>query len=518
MSFQCAAACVGAATGSQRKMKGKKSSQKKRNGAGTARTPNNGDYKASIGSLKQKMDKVLRLIPKGTFGRAGGAAGMALGGPAAAALGGSLGRGLAAITGYGDYRVNKNSLSTISTSMDTVPQFVRNEHSVRVTHREYVRDVVVPPTPTAFVNTATKINPGNQELFPWLAAFSKQYQQYRVHGMVVEYKTMSSDYAASGPLGTVAIATNYNVLDQPYSTKIELENSEFAVSTKPSRSLIHAIECDPRCAGLEPKYVRDASQATTGSADDRLYDVGTLQIATAGLPGVSGATLGELWVSYDIEFLKPIISPASIGPGDCPATVSGTVIVSQGNGALSRSGGQVHNIRFFDTTPPAFTATTSYNYMDQFSGADGDTALFSNVVDPQASGIYLRKNGKYRLVFQLKATCTATNAIVSGYANPVNTDTTFTVNGTAVAVQSTLIPAHAPHNAGAPSTGAAVYTVGAACYEFDVSGIAPDALDTYVLLTYPKVTPAATSLAVPSLSNLYVSWYDIDTVPVYAET
>jgi hypothetical protein len=339
-------------------------------------------------NLAKKMDALLKRLPKGTFAKAGGAIG-SLAGPKGSAMGGVLGSGLAAITGYGDYQVNSNTISTIGTSVDSVPQFVRNDHSVRVRHREFVRDLVVPAVPAGFTNSSTPINPSNSALFPWLASLAKQYQTYKFHGMVVEYKTMSSDYAASGPLGTVVIATNYNVNDPSYANKVSMENSEFAVSCKPSMSIVHAIECDPKLRVTDFLYVRDA--ASSSVSDNRLFDLGSLQIATSGLPGSAGVTLGEVWVSYDIEFAKPII-PYS-------ADVNANVLVSQSDGSTAvNSNGNVQTVSV--VLPYVTTSGTGTNSL----WAIPDSFTFTNDLWGPGKPVYfdgdritLQRPGIYRV-------------------------------------------------------------------------------------------------------------------------
>lgn len=273
-----------------------------------------GDYKTMLRGLTSKVDSLMKRVPKGTAAAVGGM----LGGPSGA----RIGAGLSAITGYGDYQVKANSVADVATSTDMVPQFKRNDHSVRVCHREFMGDLKVPENPTGFVNKSYTINPANKELFPWLAKMASLYSTYKIHGMVVTYKTMSTNFSTGGPLGTVVMATNYNVNDKPFEDKIQMENAEFAVSCNPSQSLIHALECDPEVTGLNILYVKDPLTNVVGAtSDNRFYDFGKLQIATSGLPGKPGASMGEIWVSYDIELIKPVLGGAGTG-------VDGVCIVS----------------------------------------------------------------------------------------------------------------------------------------------------------------------------------------------
>lgn len=223
-------------------------------------------------------------------------------------VGGVLGGGIAdlghaaihSITGMGDYQVQNNSLLMKG---DAVPQFNVNQRSTRVRHREYIADVTSSASPGAFSVTPYSINPAIQATFPWLASVAANYEEYRIHGMIFEFKTMSADAlnSTNTALGNVIMATQYNVLAPDFVNKQQMENYEFGCSTKPSNSLMHAIECQPAETPVKNLFTRISN---VSGSDLRLYDFGKFYIATNGLQAAS-VNLGELWVSYDIELYKP---------------------------------------------------------------------------------------------------------------------------------------------------------------------------------------------------------------------
>lgn len=206
-----------------------------------------------------------------------------------------------------------------------VPEFGTMGNATRVRHREYIGDVTVPASPLAFTNTSYVINPGDFTTFPWLAAVAAQYQQYKFNGLIFEFKTLTSEYSATGPLGAVMLATNYDVLEAPFSDKVRLENSQYAVSAKPSCSQIHTIECDPSQMASKLLYIRDSSSATSTSQDARWQDLGKFQLATAGLSGTAGQVLGELWASYDVTLFKPEVAQPSTTVLSQKITAGGTI-------------------------------------------------------------------------------------------------------------------------------------------------------------------------------------------------
>jgi hypothetical protein len=363
-----------------------------------------GDYKTTLKGITSKMDSLMKRLPKGTAAKAGGF----LGGP----LGAKLGAGLSAITGYGDYSVSENSIEKVSTSVDMVPQFSRSDHSVRVAHREFIRDIKVPEDPTNFNNTTEVINPANSSLFPWLAKMSLLYTQYKIHGMVFTYKSMSTNFSTGGPLGTVVMATNYNVNDKQFENKIQMENSEFSVSCNPSQSLIHAIECDPRFSGLQTLYVRDPASSTQVDSDARFFDFGRYQFATTGLPGVVGTVMGELWVSYDIEFMKPVIG----------TPLEGYSIISHPDGTTSVNTQARSAILYMtDTYVPVINSSIKLNPSETANNV-GDLNLLRSPTNPTGNFDFVRtaaaakdrirfyKSGVYKVVVNVKADTTG-----SGY-------------------------------------------------------------------------------------------------------
>jgi hypothetical protein len=264
------------------------------------------------------------VFPSGTFSKAGGF----IGGSAArsvnpglsnagSALGARLGQRLAKVVGFGAYTVNKNSLMKTASVLPEgteIPQFMNSIHETRIQHREYIGDIVVPSSPSSFSNTSYVINAANSDTFPWLAAVAARFQQYRFNGLIFEFKTLSSDITAGGALGAVVMSTNYDTIKRAFTNKLEMENSEYATSAKPSRSQIHVVECDPAMTQSKLLYCADAGGDETLDVDPRFANLGNFQLATVGLPGSAGQVLGELWASYDVSLFKPDLgSPKESG-------------------------------------------------------------------------------------------------------------------------------------------------------------------------------------------------------------
>ena len=151
--------------------------------------------------------------------------------------------GINAIRGFGDYEVMSNSMGVKGTAGGGVPSFsVPNSH--RVVHRECLGTVSSPGPGFSLIKKLT-VNPSDANTFPWLSAIARNYVSYIVHGMVFIFESNSSEYAATSGLGSVCMATRYDPRESDFESFVEMQNSQFAISSKPSQNMIHPIECAP---------------------------------------------------------------------------------------------------------------------------------------------------------------------------------------------------------------------------------------------------------------------------------
>lgn len=182
---------------------------------------------------------------------------------------------------------------------------MNSSRGVIIRHREYVGDIA--PS-VNFQNLTFVINPGNQATFPWLSTIATSFEQYRIRGMIFEFLSTSAEAVlstgANTSLGTVILATEYNALQTGFTSKSQMLNHENAVQVKASNSVIHVIETSKYQSPITNLYVRDVNDFNAVNADPRLFDMGIFQLATQGMQGTEG-NIGGLWVSYEIELLKP---------------------------------------------------------------------------------------------------------------------------------------------------------------------------------------------------------------------
>jgi len=230
-------------------------------------------------------------------------------------VGGEMSDGV--ISGSGAYNigkpVKKNSLMkhvTIAGDVPSVANVGKGEATV-VRHREFIKNIksgsfAAGTTSTVFTIESVRINPGNKSFGPWLANVALNYQEYRLTGCLVELKTISSELSTTLSLGSVMMATDYNVYAIPPPDKTHLENMEYSTDAKPSLSSLMPIECERKFDADTHLYIAANSTEVEG-ADQRLYDMGSVHIASEGIPA-ENADISELWVTYEVLLYKPRIS------------------------------------------------------------------------------------------------------------------------------------------------------------------------------------------------------------------
>jgi hypothetical protein len=235
----------------------------------------------------------------------GGGLGKMFSFPAAQGIGRWLGTGIGSIFGSGDYEVvGQQPAYNVLANGNQIPKFSTTRQTNIVSHREFLGDI---NGTTAFTNRVFPINPGSSLTFPWLSTIAQCYQQYKIHGIIFEFRPLITDFVTSGAPGVVVMATNYNADEPAYLTKQAMENSEYAVSVKPTCNLMHGVECASNQTVLSELYVRPAGLAS--NLDLKFTDLGNFQFATQGNPV---QLLGELWCSYTVEFFKPLL-PDDVG-------------------------------------------------------------------------------------------------------------------------------------------------------------------------------------------------------------
>jgi len=166
--------------------------------------------------------------------------------------------------------------------------------------------------------TFLSINPGLAATFPWLSTIAQAYELYKFTKLWFEYRTTSGEVVSgtNPAIGKVIMNTNYDP-DGPILTNIQqMENYEGNCNFPPYQKIArHYVDVNGKKMGqvtpYSRRYVRsDIVSSTTnvgGSPDPHAYDLGFLQVAVAGMPA-DGNQVGELWVGYEIDLIKPKVA------------------------------------------------------------------------------------------------------------------------------------------------------------------------------------------------------------------
>lgn len=246
-------------------------------------------------------------------------------------VGSRVGGAVASLLGHGDYELRVNSLMgkmLPELAGTTVPYFSRQgRRGVRVTDREYIGDVSAAAA-GVFSNNSYPINPGMSATFPWLSTIANSFEEYEFLGLVFDFVSTSAAYGggSSQALGAVALAVDYDPIDPPYSTMVQLQNAEGACSTRTSYDLEMGVECDRAERGPRVLYNRFTSVPVGATLMD--YDWGNFQVATAGSPAAGATVVGQLWASYDVVLYKK----------DLTSGVGGSVLdtaITKGTGTVA---------------------------------------------------------------------------------------------------------------------------------------------------------------------------------------
>ena len=250
----------------------------------------------------------------GRWGKAGRWIGRALGTAYGGAGGGMVGEKIggllhypARLWGSGAYGVSKSNANIMA---PILPEFRNSpDDAIVVTHKEYIGDIVTSSAAGDLSVQDFYINPGTSSTFPWLAGVAQSsFQQYKFEGCVFQFKSSSGDAlnSTNTALGSVIGAVNYDSSDQTFTSRIQMENTDWSQNCKPNQDMEIGIECaGPQTAFRGLLYVANNGYVPDG-ADPKLYYLGRLSIATIGFQAAS-VHVGALYVTYKIKLYKPVM-------------------------------------------------------------------------------------------------------------------------------------------------------------------------------------------------------------------
>jgi len=240
---------------------------------------------------------------KGMLGDAGSAVGTFFGN---AGVGRTVGNLIGDIFGWGDYdaeaplnMVAINSITGDSFS-NQQPMLHNGDGYARIQHREFIRDLDLYDVfdPLTFL-----LNPTNTSVFPWLSNVARNYEMYKFRGVVIGYRGQGTTFSETGSLGSISLATQYDVQDLHFTSKAEMLSTLFCTSCKPSDSMMHAIECDPAKTPVAPLYsgINEVTiKNETLSSNSLGLDLTNLPVIFDLVPYQGDSHLALVSMSYDM--------------------------------------------------------------------------------------------------------------------------------------------------------------------------------------------------------------------------
>jgi len=136
-------------------------------------------------------------------------------------------------------------------------------------------------------------------MFSWLANQAIMYQEYRFRRITFHYKTESANSVG----GKILFAFNPDAGDAAPATKQEALEYQEKAGDVPWCPF--DLTLGMREALGERRYIRGGTLAA--NLDIKTYDLGNLWVCSTGVS--SDATIiGELWVSYEIDLIRPTLS------------------------------------------------------------------------------------------------------------------------------------------------------------------------------------------------------------------
>lgn len=257
-----------------------------------------------LAKLEKQMER-MAITSSPTFRDIFGQLGHKLGNLA----GSGLSRFADTIFGEGAYRMKGGNTLWDTTSQ--VPIMHGTANQIRIRNREYLGDLISSSSAGSVQVAQFVCNPGYVSSFPWLSQIAAEFQEYHFDGLVYTLHSTSGTAVNSTntALGTWGLAFQYRS-DAPVPTsKAALTNEFWSCDARVTDDVHMPVEVAANQSPMKNLYVRNTTLAS--SQDAKLYDLGRLIAWSQGCQGTS-VNLGEVWVSYDIVFEKPVSPQAGL--------------------------------------------------------------------------------------------------------------------------------------------------------------------------------------------------------------
>lgn len=209
--------------------------------------------------------------------------------------------------GSGDYRTSGTSIKQNSIwNRSSVPAIQSTDsRSFMVRRREFIGSV---QSSAGFQIQSFAVNPGLPQVFPWASTLANNFQEYALHGMIVEFVSTISPNSGGNANGTVAICAQYDLATPAPISLAEVENTEQSVTGRPIDNLMEPIECAKKYQTSGALQTRTGALPSGGNI--QLYDKANFYVVNSGQADGS-IQIGQIWVSYELEYLMPYVGDSN---------------------------------------------------------------------------------------------------------------------------------------------------------------------------------------------------------------
>lgn len=293
-------------------------------------------------------------------------------------------------TGLGDYQSASGAPGTIA-PMQNDPPIVDNVpgRGVVFKHREFLGDMQSAAVAAGYVQQLFNVNPGDPNTFPWLSLIANHFQEWEPLGIGFEFVTMSSDtqVASTIALGQVIVGSQYNNDLPAFTNKYEIENTEYSSSCKPSCSMMHWLECDPRQRSSKIMNIAPNGVLPPGAVAN-LYNLCKTTWAVNAVQAPS-ANIGELWITYNIVLYKPLLENSNAQNLPLYGRFGNTTVNGSGAALIAGTG------NLFGLSAPV----TAGNFQFSTFGTNMSSMSISNLAGESWAGkrfflqVYYKTNG-----------------------------------------------------------------------------------------------------------------------------
>jgi len=259
----------------------------------------------------------------------------------------------------------------------------RSKQTVRFSNTEYVADVSAPAIGTQGPIFTYAVNPVSG-LTPWLSRIAGGYELYRFRRLVVTYTPTCGTTTS----GVVVGAFDYDAADAPPTNKAQLSAIDGAVRS----NVWNKVEM--RTRPMDGWYYVGVPGALTSNplnTDIKTYDMAKFYLGVYNQAAIG--PVGELTVSYDVEFARPDFQGAIAGAaeylapvGSTITNIAGTSVVANGSPIATLTGSATSGtMRFLFNIPGEYLLSLT-GYWGASSAPSGFGAIFGAATQTETSG------------------------------------------------------------------------------------------------------------------------------------